>query len=157
MEGACEKTLNYPAHSQAPSGNDPHNSNSQSPPIAQETFTRHKVISIPTWLQERLQRYGNGCCHGFPPWFPYPRASRCSRRPTTNGAFPFRYLAFILLCVYYTTDRFFCQDRFLFFGLSNLNSAGAEQQTQNQNGDFRRGADPLAMAGVKRFRGLPDF
>ena len=28
--------------------------------------------------------YGNGCCRGFAPRFPYPRASRHTVRPTTN-------------------------------------------------------------------------
>ena len=34
-------------------------------------FTEHRTISIPTYGKSN---YGNGCCHGIAPWFPYPLA-----------------------------------------------------------------------------------
>ena len=44
----------------------------QSPQVAQETFTCHKAISIPTELFSWKTKYGNGCCRGFPPRFLIP-------------------------------------------------------------------------------------
>ena len=39
--------------------------------LTREFFTEHRTISIPTYGKSN---YGNGCCHGIAPWFPYPLA-----------------------------------------------------------------------------------
>ena len=72
-------------------------------PLAQETFTCHGAISIPTYEITNLN-YGNGCCRGFSPRFPYPRSlSRPIARvlPAPNRVYSFfhsYYTVFFIIC-----------------------------------------------------------
>ena len=76
------------------------------PMLPKRTFMYHRTISIPTWyvtLFAPCVSYGNGCCRGFSPQFPYPRILLCYVRPDNEHPIRrmFRWAVFIPLCCHY--------------------------------------------------------
>ena len=75
-------------------------------PIAQETSTKGYKPPRPDKHsdlggEQCSLSYGNGCCRGFSPQFPYPRIHRQAVHPTTRKSADETHYSFVLKIFYY--------------------------------------------------------